>query len=256
MTASAPLLALDTASSVASVAIGVAGEVVAEESLAQTATSRHLLATIDACLKRGGFARAQLAGVLALRGPGSFTGLRVGLATALAIHDALAIPALAVPTLPVLASCAANGDGRPIVACVDAHRGEWFCQRFADAAAGEASPWRLPTTDPLRLAEADLRRWAPARFVGHGLARLADHTFLDSGEALERLEPLEPVEPMELAEPLELVEPGPLAGVLLRWHARVLPAWNPASLLAPLYLREAATAERAASASAARAARE
>jgi tRNA threonylcarbamoyl adenosine modification protein YeaZ len=225
MTSPAPLLALDTASPVASVAVGAGGGIVGEESMARTATARELLSRIDSCLKRGGIARQELAGVLLLRGPGSFTGLRIGLATALAMHEALAIPALAVPTLPVLASCAAgagavSGDPRPIVACVDALRGEWFCQRFDDALEGDSSPWRLPDTDPQRCATEELRRFAPARFVGHELASLAARVSLEGSEILEA---------------------GPLAGTLLRWHARVLPPWNPASLLAPLYLREAAT---------------
>ena len=65
--------------------------------------------------------------------PGSFTGLRVGLATVLGLHQALGLPATALPTLEVL-GCLGPGDGSTVVAVVDALRGEWFAQRFESAA--------------------------------------------------------------------------------------------------------------------------
>jgi tRNA threonylcarbamoyladenosine biosynthesis protein TsaB len=224
MTTLEPLLALDTASPVAAVALGTGERVLAERCMPQAATSRSLLQAIDACLREAGCVRQELAGILVLRGPGSFTGLRIGLATALAVHESLQIPALAVPTLPVLASSFFAADPRPVVACVDALRGEWFCQRFASLCGGWPEPENPVAREPQLVPESDLALFAPARFVGFGVSRWA-----------ARLRELD----------CAFSEPGPLAGVLLRWHAQTLPPWNPASLLAPLYLREAAAARGA-----------
>ncbi len=59
--------------------------------------SEGLVETIDGLLKKSGKAPADLSGVMALSGPGSFTGLRVGLSVANAFAYGLGLPALALP---------------------------------------------------------------------------------------------------------------------------------------------------------------
>ncbi|HEX6199577.1 MAG TPA: tRNA (adenosine(37)-N6)-threonylcarbamoyltransferase complex dimerization subunit type 1 TsaB, partial [Thermoanaerobaculia bacterium] len=129
------LLALDAGSPVVSVAVGPPGSVVAERSIEIRRSSERLVALVDECLEEAGVAMPELAGIVALRGPGSFTGLRVGLATALGFHQALGLPATTVPTLDVLALHGARrlreaGREGPvrIAAVVDALRGQWFTQ--------------------------------------------------------------------------------------------------------------------------------
>lgn len=61
-----------------------------------------LVPCIDAAMKRAGLARAELRGVLVNCGPGSYTGLRVGVAAAEAIGLALSIPVLGVPCFEVM----------------------------------------------------------------------------------------------------------------------------------------------------------
>ncbi len=66
-------------------------------------------------------------------GPGSFTGLRIGVATARGLAQALAVPLVAVSTLRALADGAAaeNAPARPVLAVVDARRGEGFAAAYA-----------------------------------------------------------------------------------------------------------------------------
>ena len=90
---SAPILVLDTASPVVSVAVGIADAVLAERRLELRRSSEKLLDAVDAALADADVVLDDLRGVAALRGPGSFTGLRVALGTAMGWHQALNIPA-------------------------------------------------------------------------------------------------------------------------------------------------------------------
>jgi tRNA threonylcarbamoyl adenosine modification protein YeaZ len=111
------LLAIDTSGMDALVALGKAdGTLVAERRWA--AGYRHgeeLLTRIDEMLKSEGVALAALAGVVVGTGPGAFTGLRVGLATAKALARELAIPIAGVATSEALLEAAAVGDGKRAV---------------------------------------------------------------------------------------------------------------------------------------------
>ncbi len=111
---SAPrLLAIDTSGMDALVALGEAdGALVAEGRWA--AGYRHgeeLLTRVDEMLREQGVTLAELAGVVVGTGPGAFTGLRVGLATAKALARELAIPIAGIATSDALLVAAAVGDG-------------------------------------------------------------------------------------------------------------------------------------------------
>jgi tRNA threonylcarbamoyladenosine biosynthesis protein TsaB len=88
-------------------------------------------------------------------GPGGFTGLRLGIATARALAQARGLPVTGVSSLAALAAGAA-GDGRPVVAVIDARRGEVFAAALNAfgplAIAPEALAARL---DPGSLAVGD-----------------------------------------------------------------------------------------------------
>ncbi|HXU44453.1 MAG TPA: hypothetical protein VN783_02935, partial [Thermoanaerobaculia bacterium] len=151
-----------------------------------------------------------LGGILALSGPGSFTGLRIGLATAYGFHQALGLPAAALPTLRVLASFAPEGS-RVALGAVDALRGEWSVQPFRPGAAPEAAG------EVAILAPAQLAPFAPAAVVGFGIAALAARAGWPEG--------------------LTAIEPGPLAPVALRLAAAETPSWDAGALTRPLYAR-------------------
>ena len=222
------LLALDSGSPVVSVAVGPPGSVAAERSVEIRRSSERLVALVDECLEEAGVAMPELAGIVALRGPGSFTGLRVGLATALGFHQALGLPATAVPTLDVLALHGARrlreaGREGPvrIAAVVDALRGQWFTQLFR-VVPGEA-PEALPTSGdadgPAIIDPAQVAALAPDAVCGFGAGRLTGEPGWDEGGAIE------------------IIEPAPLAPDRLRLAALALVEWRPETLVSPLYLR-------------------
>ncbi|MBC7342439.1 MAG: tRNA (adenosine(37)-N6)-threonylcarbamoyltransferase complex dimerization subunit type 1 TsaB [Clostridia bacterium] len=106
------VLGLDTATKALSVAIAEAGQVVVE--LYLNTDGRHavrLLPLIDQALKWAGVSMAEIGAVAVSAGPGSFTGLRIGMATAKGLCQALGKPIVGVPTLDVLAANAAGFDG-------------------------------------------------------------------------------------------------------------------------------------------------
>ncbi|MEM8933528.1 MAG: tRNA (adenosine(37)-N6)-threonylcarbamoyltransferase complex dimerization subunit type 1 TsaB, partial [Acidobacteriota bacterium] len=141
MSSDAPILALDTASPVVSLALGSAGRVLASRTIELRQSSERLLRQIDEVLTETGWHLGDLRGLVVLQGPGSFTGLRVGLGTALGLHQALGLPATALPTLDILARSAKAevSDGDTVTAVVDALRGEWMARTFVFE-GGEPQP--------------------------------------------------------------------------------------------------------------------
>jgi tRNA threonylcarbamoyladenosine biosynthesis protein TsaB len=90
---------------------------------------RHLLPAIREALRRIGSAPSDLTAVTAARGPGSFTGLRVGLAVAQGLALARQIPLYGIGSLTVLAHGLGGWDG-PILAVLEAGRGRFATARF------------------------------------------------------------------------------------------------------------------------------
>ncbi len=106
-----PILAVDTATLVSSVAIATSDTLVAELTIQTRKThSERLMPHIAHLLEMAEIAQTSLKAVAVSIGPGSFTGLRIGLATAKALTYALNIPLIGVPTLAALAfSCPVPG---------------------------------------------------------------------------------------------------------------------------------------------------
>jgi tRNA threonylcarbamoyladenosine biosynthesis protein TsaB len=111
------ILAFDLATSVVSTALVRDGEPLAE----RVSKPRSVLEDIDVLLREGGVEPAQLDALAVGTGPGSFTGVRIGLATARALAFALDLPAAGVSTLDALAAGAPG-----TVPVIDAKRGEVF----------------------------------------------------------------------------------------------------------------------------------
>jgi len=127
------VLALDTATSATTVAVVAEGQTLAEHT--DVAPNRHgevLAPLIARTLSDAGVARSQLDLVAAGVGPGPFTGLRVGLATALALGDALGVPARGVCSLDVVAAHAGRPWADGFTVLTDARRKEVYWASYLD----------------------------------------------------------------------------------------------------------------------------
>lgn len=131
------ILALDTATRIASVAV-VDGDrqldrVVAEAHHVADHGTAGLLTAIDRVCRDSATATRDIAAIALGSGPGSFTGLRIGMATAKGIAFAAGIPLWLVSSLAALADgVAASG---VVVAALDARRGELFAGCFVGGVA-------------------------------------------------------------------------------------------------------------------------
>ncbi len=204
------VLALDTGSPVVSVAVGDGSRILARQSLELARSSGALLRLVDEALAEAGVGLRELQGLVGLRGPGSFTGLRVGLATLRGLHEALAIRATAIPTFDALAELSPT-DGARTATAVDALRGEWFVQLYQSA-----TPMR-PLGSPRCVALEDLVAMRPQRLIGFGVSGLAAAFDVEAAPAT--------------------LEPDALAGAALRAVQGRAMDWNPDLLTDPLYLR-------------------
>ena len=106
-----PILALETSTLVSSVALGTVDTLLGEITLQTKKTHSELLMPhIDKLLRMAGIKKTELKAVAVSIGPGSFTGLRIGLATAKTLAYALQIPIVGVPSLAALAyGCSVPG---------------------------------------------------------------------------------------------------------------------------------------------------
>ena len=129
------LLAIDTATRTASVALYGERGVAAEHTwLSQNHHTVEVAPAIAAMLAQQGVTEEEgLRGVAVTRGPGSFTGLRIGMSLAKGLALALDLPIIGIPTLDVVAY-AAGDPGSPVVAVLEAGRGRLAVAtyRYAD----------------------------------------------------------------------------------------------------------------------------
>ncbi len=127
------VLALDTSTSRLSAALARDGQTVCEINIeVKTGHAGILLAVIDELLGRTSTPRNGLDLIAVGVGPGSFTGLRIGIATAKGLASSLGRPLVGIPSLDAMANGAAPCP-LDIVTVVDAKKGEVFCARYNPA---------------------------------------------------------------------------------------------------------------------------
>ncbi len=188
------VLAFDTANEVIAIGLGALHgesrtvEVVAcAEASAHRASNTQLLPRIDALLAEQGVARGELACIVVGRGPGSFTGVRIAMATAKGVASALGVGLVGVSSLDAVAwNAQAAGVRGPLAVVADAMRkevypvryqltGEGVCRLGADRvvkAEAAAAELAACATETPRLA-----------VTGDALAKYAD-LFAPAGEPL------------------------------------------------------------------------
>jgi tRNA threonylcarbamoyl adenosine modification protein YeaZ len=127
------VLGIDTASPSPAVSLWMEdGGSIDEPLPGERQASERLLAAVEACLSRAGVRLSDCVRVAACSGPGSFTGVRVGLATAWGLARASGAALEPVSTLAVLAESARGRVGKKtaVAAAMDAGRGEVVWQPF------------------------------------------------------------------------------------------------------------------------------
>jgi tRNA threonylcarbamoyladenosine biosynthesis protein TsaB len=187
------ILAFDTATDTATSALVWDGEVLGE----LTSRPVSVLEDLDALLRRGGVRDSQVEGIAVGIGPGSFTGLRMGLVTARALAFAWDVGLAGVSTLDALAAGAP--EATPVI---DAKRREVFS---------------LQDGEPVVLAPADLQVEPGRSYVGDGAIRYRDD--------LERRGGMVPPDASELHLPRA------------RFHAELARDFGPPEQVEPMYLR-------------------
>ena len=188
------ILAIDTCLDACSVAVCADGQALAAASEPMTRGHQERLAPLAAALMaKSGLAFKELDRIAVTVGPGSFTGLRVGLAFAKGLALALDIPCVGIGALEALARTVSSHAGF-IAACLDAHRGQIYLQVFIDGRPAMA-PDVLPVeTAAARLAE--LWTGGAAVLVGSGAPLLST---VIGGARLEPDRRLDPVAVAHLA---------------------------------------------------------
>ena len=187
------ILAFDTATDVATSALVWDGEVLGELS----SRPISVLEDLDALLRRGGVRDSQLEGIVVGTGPGSFTSLRMGLATARTLAFALDVGLAGVSTLDALAAGAPGST--PVI---DARRREVFS---------------LVDGEPVVVAPADLGIEPDRSYVGDGAVRYRDVIEAAGGSI--------PPDDSELHVPRA------------RFHAQLASGFGRPELVEPMYLR-------------------
>ncbi len=157
------LLAFDTATDVATSALVWDGEVLGE----RRSRAATVLADVDALLRQGGVRESQLEGIVAGIGPGSFTGLRIGVATARALASGSGLQLRPVSSLAALAQGIDQGSDCVALPLIDAKRGELFAAAYVRGGELWAPFAARPEEIARRVREAGL---AP-RAVGDGSIR-------------------------------------------------------------------------------------
>jgi len=187
------ILSLDTATLGGSVFLGRAEEALAARSgSAAVSQSASLLKDISEVLAEGHVSLRDVRLFACASGPGSFTGLRIGIATLKALAASLHQPCVGIPTLQAVAHAA--GPSRVTVALLPAGRGEVFAQMFSVAAVGlknrlDAAAHLTPEKMVERYSAFKTLRWAGSgaqlqRDLLERSARENEISFADAGESI------------------------------------------------------------------------
>lgn len=168
------ILAIETATPVASAAVLDPSGILAET--VTRAPMRHLewlLPAVHEMLERLGLTPDAIEGLAVSCGPGGFTGLRIGIATAAGWAQARALPVVGVGTLEALARV--PGTRGLVVPALDAHRGEVAWALYDMGPHGEGACVIPPFVGPPEALVAQLAAHAgPVLLVGDALVRYGD----------------------------------------------------------------------------------
>jgi tRNA threonylcarbamoyladenosine biosynthesis protein TsaB len=160
------ILALETATLAGSAALLEGGRVIGLSLLDIALThSERLMAMVDALLRDCGWDIAHVEALALSIGPGSFTGLRVGVATVKGLALALGLPVAPVPTLDALAGNLPFADA-PVCPLLDARKGEVYLSLYRWRGGRMERQWDYLALSPRAAAE---RLQPPVIVLGDGV---------------------------------------------------------------------------------------
>src|ERR1700749_4242318 len=166
------VLAIDTALEACAAAVldTEHGGIVASESIPMVrGHAEALIPLVGRVMAKANLEFRELDRVAVTVGPGSFTGLRVGVAAARGIAVAAAKPAVGLTTLAAYAApYIAADDVTPLLTAIDARNDQVYMQLFGPGGRTLIQPRVAPLRDALRAAAT-----GPARLVGSGAAMIA-----------------------------------------------------------------------------------
>ncbi|MBQ4355186.1 MAG: tRNA (adenosine(37)-N6)-threonylcarbamoyltransferase complex dimerization subunit type 1 TsaB [Bacteroidales bacterium] len=166
------ILSIDTSTDICSVALFQGTEQVAfRESAEGRSHAKILLPFIEETLKDAGVRPDQLQAVAVSMGPGSYTGLRIGVSTAKGLCYSLDIPLIAVPTLQIIAAGARPALPSPdtlLCPMLDARRMEVFTALY-DQQLHEIQPFDAVIVEEGTFAE--ILGKSPVLFCGNGMEK-------------------------------------------------------------------------------------
>lgn len=164
------VLAIDTSSLAGGVALVDGERTIAEYTLDIRLThSERLMPAIDRVMRDAGWRPVDLTGLAVAIGPGSFTGLRIGVSAVKGLALALSLPIAAVPTLDALAA-GLSGAALPVCPVVLARRDEVYTSFYRWDGLAMRREWDYLALSPGELAD---RLREPAMLVGDAATAIA-----------------------------------------------------------------------------------
>jgi len=166
------ILAIETSTRNSSIAISDGDTILAEwKSIDRLSASRDLVPNIDAALKRVGWILGDIDSFAISIGPGSFTGLRVGVAILKGLNLVTETPIVAVPTLDVIAQNAGETN-LPICVIVDAKKKNLYSSLYRRKGSGIIRDWEYTLLSPEELVK---RCAGETFFLGDGIGQYGEH---------------------------------------------------------------------------------
>jgi len=150
------LILFNTCGAEASVALADTEQtvaVVAVSTMPGRTASESLVAEVRKTMAEARWRLSELDGIVVVTGPGSFTGVRVGLSVAKGLGEAIGAPLIAVSRLAMLAA-AAGPEYRRVCALLDAGRGEFYCRQYGDGEDFEPREALISKQEALDMAVA------------------------------------------------------------------------------------------------------
>ena len=167
------VLAIDTALAACAAAVldtAHGGMIASESATMGRGHAEALMPLIARVMKASDLDVADLDRIAVTTGPGSFTGLRVGIAAARGLALAGNVPVVGVSTLSAYAAPYLGIDDKtPVVVAIDARHGQVYLQAFGPSGATLVAPRLAPLSEAVHAASA-----APVRIIGSAAQAVAD----------------------------------------------------------------------------------